>query len=74
MTVTIDTSAPVVTVDSLTTNDTTPALSGTVDDNAAVISVTVDGQTNAATNNGDGTWTLADGVLTALAEGHLMFR
>ncbi|MDP7278105.1 MAG: Ig-like domain-containing protein [Planctomycetaceae bacterium] len=65
----IDTTAPVVTVDALTTNDTTPALSGTVDDNAAVISVTVDGQTNAATNNGDGTWTLADGTLTVLAEG-----
>ena len=69
LTVTIDTTAPVVTVDTLTTNDTTPALSGTVDDNAAVISVTVDGQTNPAINNGDGTWTLADNTLTALAEG-----
>ncbi|MFP6767199.1 MAG: Ig-like domain-containing protein, partial [Planctomycetaceae bacterium] len=65
----IDTTAPVVTVDLLTTNDTTPALSGTVDDTAAGIVVTVDGQTNAATNNGDGTWTLADGMLTVLAEG-----
>ena len=34
---TIDTAAPVVTVDSLLTNDTTPGLTGTVDDAAATI-------------------------------------
>ncbi|OGJ91352.1 MAG: hypothetical protein A2248_03965 [Candidatus Raymondbacteria bacterium RIFOXYA2_FULL_49_16] len=66
---TIDIIAPVITVSMLTTNDQTPALSGTIDDNAASISITVDGQTLAATNNGDGTWTLADNLLTAIGEG-----
>ena len=37
-----------VTVDALATNDTTPALTGTVDDNNATISVTVNGNTYAA--------------------------
>ena len=67
---TIDTIAPVVTVDPLLTNDSTPALTGTVDDPASVISVTVDGNTYGATNNGDGTWTLADNIISpALADG-----
>jgi len=38
-----------------------------VDDPTAAVTVTVDGQMNAATNWGDGTWTLADNTLTALA-------
>ncbi len=66
---TIDTTAPVVTVNTLTTNDTTPPLTGTVNDQSATISVTVGGQTRAATNNANGTWTLANGSLTALAQG-----
>ena len=66
---TIDTTVPVVGVDGLITNDTTPALTGTVDDSTAVVSVTVDGQTVSATNNGDGTWSVADDVLSALSEG-----
>ena len=66
----IDTAAPVVTVNSLTTNDTTPQLTGTVSDPAATIQVTVGGNTYAATNNGDGTWTLADNTIApALADG-----
>ena len=66
----IDTTDPVVTVDALTTNDTTPQLTGTVDDPTATISVTVDGNGYVATNNGDGTWTLADNAISpALAEG-----
>ena len=60
----IDTTSPVVTVDALTTSDTTPQLTGTVDDATASISVTVDGNVYAATNNGDGTWTLADDSIT----------
>ena len=55
---TIDTTVPVVGVDGLITNDTTPALTGTVDDSTAVVSVTVDGQAVSATNNGDGTWSV----------------
>ncbi|MCZ6774819.1 MAG: DUF4347 domain-containing protein, partial [Proteobacteria bacterium] len=63
--------APVVTVDPLTTNDTSPQLTGTVDDPTATISVTVDGNVYAATNNGDGTWTLADNsIAPALVEGN----
>jgi len=66
---TIDSTVPAVTVASLTTNDTTPPLSGTVNDPAASISVTVDGNTYPATNNGDGTWTLPDNVINALSDG-----
>jgi hypothetical protein len=67
---TVDTTAPTVTVNVLNTSDTTPALSGTVDDNTATIQVTVNGSSYAATNNGDGTWTLADNTIApALAEG-----
>lgn len=62
----IDTSAPVVTVDSRRTNDQRPALSGTVNDPAAVIRLTVSVHTNlVVTNNGDGTWTLADNTIPA---------
>jgi VCBS repeat-containing protein len=64
----IDTAAPVVTVDAVLTNDSTPTLTGTVDDPTASVTVTVDGSDYSATNNGDGTWTLADDVLTALAD------
>ncbi len=67
---TVDTTAPVVTVSALTTTDYTPALNGTVSDPAATVRVTVGGQTYIATNNGDGTWTLADNIISpALAVG-----
>jgi len=57
-------------VDSLLTADTTPALTGTVDDAGAAVTVTVAGTPYAATNNGDGTWTLADNEISpALADG-----
>ncbi|WP_336936604.1 Ig-like domain-containing protein, partial [Acinetobacter beijerinckii] len=46
----------------------TPALTGTIDDPLATIVVTVDGVDYPATNNGDGTWTLADNVLPSLPE------
>jgi hypothetical protein len=69
-TVTYDKTAPTVTVTSLGTQDTTPPLSGTVDDPTATIQVTVNGANYSATNNGDGTWTLADNTITpALAVG-----
>ncbi|OAM13830.1 hypothetical protein AZK46_01300 [Acinetobacter baumannii] len=67
--VTIDTSAPVVSLDDLTTNDTTPALTGAIDDPRATVVVNVDGIDYPATNNGDGTWTLADNTLPALIDG-----
>jgi VCBS repeat-containing protein len=67
---TVDTTAPIVTVTGLSTVDNTPQLSGTVDDSSAMVDVTVNGTTYAATNNGDGTWTLADNTIApALADG-----
>ncbi|WP_420934303.1 beta strand repeat-containing protein [Alteromonas sp. A081] len=68
-TVVIDTTAPTVAINDLTTNDTTPELTGTVNDPNAVVVVTIDGNDYTATNNGDGTWTLADDAVTTLAEG-----
>ena len=68
-TYTLDNTAPIVTVDALTTNDTTPALSGSVDDVDATLELVVDGQTVNPTNNTDGTWTLANDILTALPFG-----
>jgi len=66
---TADIVAPVVTLAPLTTNDTTPALHGTVDDPTATVIVNVNGTDYTATNNGDGTWTLADNTLPALPQG-----
>lgn len=52
------------------TPDSTPALGGTIDDPAASVTVTVAGTAYAATNNGNGTWTLANDAITpALADG-----
>ncbi|WP_185767864.1 beta strand repeat-containing protein, partial [Acinetobacter baumannii] len=67
--VTVDTTAPVVSFTDASTNDTTPALTGTIDDPAATVVVTVDGVDYPAVNNGDGTWTLADNTLPVLADG-----
>ncbi|WP_228151269.1 Ig-like domain-containing protein, partial [Acinetobacter indicus] len=50
-------------------NDSTPALGGTVNDPTAIVVVEVDGVEYQATNNGDGTWTLADNVLPPLLDG-----
>ncbi len=66
LSVTIDTAAPVLTVDLLTTMDWMPELTGTVDDPAVAVQVTVDGNPYAAVNNGDGTWTLADDTISPL--------
>jgi len=48
---------PEVTVDSLTTKDQTPEITGTVDNPKADIDVSVDGTDYVGTNNQDGTWT-----------------
>ncbi|WP_436899664.1 Ig-like domain-containing protein, partial [Acinetobacter gyllenbergii] len=60
---------PVVTFTDETTNDTTPELTGTINDPNATIVVNVDGVDYPAVNNGDGTWTLPDNVLPVLGEG-----
>ncbi len=64
----IDSTPPTIAIDSITTNDSTPELTGTVDDDDADISITVNGQTYQASNNQDGTWTLADDILPELAD------
>ena len=61
----IDLTPPIVTVNPLTTNDTTPQLTGTIDDTTASITVTVNGTGYAATNNGNGTWTLANNTISS---------
>ncbi|MGV2456912.1 UNVERIFIED_CONTAM: Ig-like domain-containing protein, partial [Acinetobacter seifertii] len=66
---TVDTTAPVVALNDVLSNDSTPALTGTVNDPTAKVVVTVDGVNYPATNNGDGTWTLADNTLPVLADG-----
>ncbi|EXS36762.1 type I secretion C-terminal target domain protein [Acinetobacter sp. 826659] len=65
----VDLVAPVVGFTDVTTNDDTPPLTGTIDDPTATVVVTVDGVDYPATNNGDGTWTLADNTLPTLADG-----
>ncbi|WP_412762293.1 Ig-like domain-containing protein, partial [Priestia megaterium] len=65
----VDAVAPTVAVTTALTNDSTPALSGTVNDPTAKVVVTVDGVDYPAVNNGDGTWTLADNTLPVLADG-----
>lgn len=55
---TVDTVAPVVGVNALETQDTTPLLSGTVSEAGATVSVTIGALTGTAANNGNGTWSL----------------
>ncbi|UXX79532.1 Ig-like domain-containing protein [Reichenbachiella carrageenanivorans] len=65
-----DTTAPVVTVDVLVTNNQSPKITGVVDDaSATMLGIISDGQTPTVINNGDGTWEIAAGVLSSLAEG-----
>jgi hypothetical protein len=62
-----DAIAPIVTINFLSTTDTTPTLSGTISDPTAVLNVSVSTQSKLATNNGDGTWTVT--ISSALALG-----
>ncbi|ERP96697.1 hypothetical protein Q674_16680, partial [Acinetobacter sp. COS3] len=55
-TATVDGLAPAITIDDIITNDSTPALTGTVNDPTATVTVNVNGVDYPATNNGDGTW------------------
>ncbi len=68
-TVTVDTTAPTGTVNPVVTTDPTPPVTGTVNDPTAAVTVTVNGNTYVATNNGDGTWTLADDTIAPLPPG-----
>jgi len=70
MTGEIDLEPPIIAVDGpINTTDSTPPLSGTVNDPTATIAVTIAGANYSAVNNGDGTWTLADNTIAALADG-----
>jgi surface protein len=65
-----DTVASTASITPLLSNSGSPALSGTVSDPSAVVTVTVNGTTYTATNNGDGTWSLPAGTIApALADG-----
>ena len=57
-----------VAVNSLTTNDPTPAIGGTVSDLAASLSVRVNGNWYAVANN-NGAWALPEGDISTLASG-----
>jgi len=66
-TITIDTIAPTGTMDSIAKDiNTSPMLSGTVDDNTAEIFVTINGIKYKAENNKDGTWSIKEGTLLNL--------
>ncbi len=65
--ITIDTIDPVLTVDPITTNDSTPTIGGTINEDDATVVVTINGTDHTATNNGDGTWSLP--ITDTLPEG-----
>lgn len=54
----IDTVAPVGTVYVLSANQSSVILSGVVNDTTSTITVTIDGESRAATNHGDGSWSI----------------
>lgn len=56
-----------VLIDALSTADTQPEMTGQINDPNATLSLDVDGNQYFPTNNGDGTWTLAQGTIAALA-------
>ncbi len=67
--VTVDTKKP---TGSLTTKELisrSPELTGTVSDPRASVTISINGKTYTAHNNGDGTWTLPEGVIDSLASG-----
>ena len=65
--ITVDTVGPIITINPVNTNDTTPTIGGTISENDATIVVTIGGTDYDATNNGDSTWTLP--ITETLLEG-----
>ena len=66
---TVPPTPPIVRVDSLTTNNQSPQITGTTNNPFATVAVTVDGQTYTA-NNQDAIWSLPAGTIDpALADG-----
>ncbi len=66
---TVDTTAPVITSQYVTTSERSPGLAGAIDDPRAVVTVTVEGTTYPAENDGQGTWRLAGGTIALLSTG-----
>lgn len=65
---TVDHTAPVASIDAYSGTDTTPTLTGKVNDPTASLTVAIDGGTaQPATNKGDGTWSFD--IATALSVG-----
>gem|GEM_PF-4266313 len=65
---TLDLTAPTLLTDTITTNNTSPELSGRVDDPAAEVVVTIGSHEYIAVNNGDGTWSIAAGTIATLTD------
>jgi hypothetical protein len=66
----IDTIAPVLTANSVTTSDPAPPLNGTVNESGAAVTVMINGHTYAArTSSARGTWGLLDDTIDALTPG-----
>lgn len=59
-----DNVAPVVTINTLSTTNTSPALTGTIDDPTATVQVIVAGVIYTAINDGAGSWSLAAGSIS----------
>jgi hypothetical protein len=66
--VAIDNTVPTVTVNTLSTQDSTPTLTGTVDDPTATVLVTAGGQTKTASVAGSN-WTVNGALFTAISDG-----
>jgi 6-phosphogluconolactonase (cycloisomerase 2 family)/methionine-rich copper-binding protein CopC len=67
---TIDNTAPQISINNLSTTNTTPTMSGTVNDPNAKIIITVNGHKFTASNEKNGNWTLNGSVYTQpLADG-----
>ena len=74
----VDTIAPVITIDTTPTNDTTPTIQGTVDDPTATITITINGTEYTPTitpdGNGGYTWSLEDNEVGTLDEGETIIK
>lgn len=68
-TVTVDTTGPSVSMPAFSTRNSQPAFTGSVSETDATVKITIDGTDYEATNAGDGSWSVAEGVVTALSEG-----
>lgn len=67
---TVDTTPPSITINSLATKETSPQLTGAVNEPTSSLTIEIGGSIYSAVNNDDGTWTLDAGtIVPALADG-----